>query len=408
MLIQEMERPGSRGQRGELTECTPRVALSLLLSPFTRDSRVLRQLGTLSRIGFETHILALHSPGLAEREANEEYRLHRLKCLLPPGGARGLAKVASLVECAVRMIVSGVTLRPDIIHANDLNALPIAYVISKLCGARVIYDSHELWSDPVCYQSLPAVAYRFGIWLERFLAKRCAAVITVSDGIARQMSDVLKIALPRVVRNVPAPVSFTSVDRNRLRQALGIEPGTRIILHTGSIEAGRGIDTLIEALPMLGGNTIAVLLGTVDDDAYYSAITRRAAELNVLGRILLHPAVPPADLLAYVSGADVGVSLLIDSCLNNKLALPNKLFEYLQAGLPVVVSASEERNQLLKQYGMGEGFEPGNPKALASAIHAVLEMTTHYRRNVHIAAQDLNWGREELRLVSVYRSVLPA
>src|SRR5689334_6167428 len=111
-------------------------ALSIVLNSFTHDSRVQRQLSTLASSGYETYLLAIHDASLPVVERNREYEVRRVKLRSRFVGKGGIAKLLSYAECAGRMIWAGVRLKPQMIHANDLSALPIADIVARLTGAK--------------------------------------------------------------------------------------------------------------------------------------------------------------------------------------------------------------------------------------------------------------------------------
>ncbi len=329
-------------------------------------------------------------------------------------GRSSVARLLSYAECATRMIWEGVRIKPELIHANDLSALPIAHMIAKLTGARLVYDSHELWSDPEypSYQSFPHWLFRLATGIERFIARRADAVITVSDGIANRMAEQMLIPTPTVVRNLPNRLEWDAgLQPSRLHEALGLDPETPIILHLGALCDDRGIETLMSALPLVPEPGVAVFLGSPEYPSYLKALHQKAQELGIEKRVFFLPPVSSSDVCSYASGAAVGVSLLRNNRLNNKLALPNKLFEYLQAGLPVIVNGSSEKERLVKAYQVGETFPDGDSKALANALNIILNDASkreYYREMALKAARELNWQHEELRLQQIYERLLPS
>jgi glycosyltransferase involved in cell wall biosynthesis len=148
----------------------------------------------------------------------------------------------------------------------------------------------------------------------------------------------------------------------------------------------------------------AQLLFMGADGAYAEQLERLAEQLGVSGRTHFHPPVALAELLSYTHQADVGVSLLVDSCENHRLALPNKLFEYLAAGLPVVVSDLPEMRRLVTERGVGWVTDSSDPADIARVLGEALgERGDHgLRERVRAAAAELNWAHERSRLTDLY------
>ena len=285
---------------------------------------------------------------------------------------------------------------PDVVHANDIATLITGYFAARLCGAKLVYDTHEY---------AVGVPYRKAVWawlaatIERLLIRRCDAVITVSDGIAERLQARYGLReRPTDVRNVPdlPPPGEAPHLREDLR--IGDAP---LVLHQGAVAGGRGGENLIRAVSFTESAHV-LFLGA--DGAYVNGLRRLAAELEVESRTHFHPPVALDTLLSYTTQADVGVSLLQDSCENHRLALPNKLFEYLAAGLPVVVSDLPEMRRLVSERQVGWVTDPGDPadiaRALADATSARGDESLENR--VRVAASELNWARERSRLTDLY------
>jgi glycosyltransferase involved in cell wall biosynthesis len=388
-----------------------KLCLTIVLNPFTNDSRVLRESHTLAKNGFEVTVFSTHDDALPLREQQAFLSLRRFKLTTKPWPRSKLFRLVKYVECVCRMVVAGVKARPTVVHANDLNALPIGYVVARLTGAKLVYDAHELWRDPVLRAAFPDVL-DLGVLLERWLARRADGVITVSESIARDMAENIRIAKPVVVRNVPQmrrSAVLGSDEDHPLRRGLGISDEVPLVLYQGlvdSAERRRGLLDLLEAFPWVPPPAVLVFLGGSPNAGM---LKRRAVELGVGGRVFFHPLVPPDVLLDYTADATIGVHPIRGRNLNHQYCLPNKLFEYLQVGLPVVVSDLPEMAAVVKRYGVGETFEDGNSRSLAKALNAILEEPEKMKRYAEAAqraAGELNWEREERKLLEVYEKVL--
>jgi glycosyltransferase involved in cell wall biosynthesis len=320
----------------------------------------------------------------------------RLRSATPPAWTRRLPRMLWRLLALGSIAVGARAERPDVVHANDIATLIPGWVAARLVGARLVYDSHEY---------AVGVPYRKAFWawlagtIERLLIRRCDAVITVSDGIADRLQARYGLReRPTVVRNVPdLPPPAGAPD---LREEMGVGEAP-LVLHQGAVADGRGGENLIRAVSFTESAHV-LFLGA--DGAYTQGLRRLAVELEVDSRTHFHPPVELATLLSYTTQADVGVSLLQDSCENHRLALPNKLFEYLAAGLPVVVSDLPEMRQLVRERQVGWVTDPGDPadiaRALAEATGSLDDESLENR--VRIAASELNWQSERTRLTDLY------
>jgi glycosyltransferase involved in cell wall biosynthesis len=357
------------------------------------DSRVRREAGALARAGHEVSVLELAA--MPAGEWLDGFARHSVQ---PPAWMRQrlpfhLYRFAFLISFVLGLR----RLRPDVVHAHDAAMLLPGIIGARLTGARLVYDSHELATS---------VPYRERLWawfvacIERLVVPRCVAVITVSDGIAerlRQRYDLRQT--PTVVRNVTALRRRGSGD---LRKQLGIDGDTPLILHQGAPAPARGCELLLAAVERLPDAHLAFL---GDPEPGYGITLQAAArERGLQERVAMLPSVPLEQLLAHTAEADVGVTLLQDTCENHRLALPNKLFEYIAAGVPVVASALPETRRLIERYGVGWCVAPGDAAELAETLDLALRHRgdPELRGRLAQAAGELSWEREQLRLLDLY------
>jgi glycosyltransferase involved in cell wall biosynthesis len=358
------------------------------------DSRVRREASALARAGHEVWVLELTAtqPHPAVLDG-----FRRISASPPAWIRRRLPSGVYRPLMLVHFVAGVVRLRPQIVHAHDAAMLMPGLVGSRLVGARLVYDSHELATS---------VPYRERSWawfvrtVERIIVPRCAAVLTVSDGIARRLRELYGLPVtPSVVRNVSA---LRRGGAGGLRQALGIGDETPLVLHQGAPAPDRGCDTLVRAAALIGGVHVA-FLGDPEPE-YGAELSALIDELGLGERVSLLPSVPLDELLACTAEADVGVTLLQDTCENHRLALPNKLFEYVAAGVPVVASALPETERLVSAFGIGWTVVPDDPLALAAVLRAALGARDDQalRARIRGAAEELRWTREQSKLLGLY------
>ena len=363
------------------------------------DSRVRREASALARAGHEVVVLEL-----TEVPAEAHLDGFTRRSVLPPAWLRRRLPFHLYRAAFLWSFVAHVRrVRPEVVHAHDAAMLLPGVIGARLTGARLVYDSHELATS---------VPYRERLWttfvegIERLVVPRCAAVITVSDGIARRLRERYGLPVtPCVVRNVSA---LAPEGRGGLRARLGIDGDTPLVLHQGAPAPARGCEVLIEAVAGLPGVHLAFLGDP--EPGYGETLRALIAARGLQQRARLLPSVPLHDLLAHTAEADVGVTLLQDTCLNHRLALPNKLFEYIAAGVPVVAAALPETQRLVEHYGVGWCARPEAPAAVAEALRAALQAQADpsLRERLERAAQELSWEREKLRLVELYEGLARA
>ena len=370
----------------------------LLHKDVSHDTRVRREAGALVEAGHEVTVVHLPPPG-AETNGVPF-------ALTPATLGRGrdrLPHAARLGAEATRLALRAAGSRPDAIHAHDAAMLLPGMFAARRSGARLIYDSHELATG---------VPYRRGAWpavvaaAERIGAPRADATITVSEGIAARLQQRYRLRRPpAVVRNLPDLPPPGAVRTPDLRGELGIGDAP-LVLHQGAVAPGRGCEVLLEAVGRLPE---AHLLFLGAEGPHAARLGSLAAARGLAGRTHLLGPVPPGALLSHTAQADVGVSLLQDTCENHRLALPNKLFEYVAAGLPVVVSDLPEAARLVRQRGIGRCAVPDDPRSVAAALRDTLsgQDDPAMRKRLASAAIELSWGREKRQLLEVYDAIAP-
>jgi glycosyltransferase involved in cell wall biosynthesis len=371
-----------------------RVAM-LLHKSVEHDSRVRRAARALSDSGHE--VTVLHLPRVSG-ELDGPLDGFSVRSVTPPGWVRRRLPTALYRTVFLAAFVRAVRrLRPQAVHAHDAAMLLPGWLGARLSGAELVYDSHEL-AVGVPYRTRAwALLVR---WMERVLIGRCAATITVSEGIADRLQGHYGLRdRPVVVRNLPdLRASDSELEAPDLRDALGLAPQTPLVLHLGAAAPHRGCVVLLRAMALLPDAHV-LFLGA-DDDAFATRLRELARREGVADRTHLRPSVPTAQIHAHTRQADVGVSLLEDVCENHRLALPNKVFEYVAAGVPAVASDLPELRALVERWPIGRLARPGDPDDVARALRAALA-----DRGERIPPPGLSWPVESAKLSALYRGL---
>lgn len=295
----------------------------------------------------------------------------------------------------------------DVFHAHDFTAL-VALVRARPRGSLLVYDVHDLFVETGSGQLLPGPLRGAVQRYERHLVRRLDLVVAVNQAIA---AAVTRRARPRslvVVHNCPSRWSVPDPRPDRLRVATGIPSGAPVILYHGLLGSSRGIDRLLEVLlvpEMQGAHLVLMGYGELAE-----TLRAMADEPRFGGRLHVLPAVPPAELLSWVASADVGALAMPNASRNLYLSTPNKLFECLAAGTPVVVSDFPAVRDIVvgdPRGPLGVVCDPASTPSVARAIGAVLAADpagrTAWRERCSRAARERwNWETEVARLVEAY------
>jgi glycosyltransferase involved in cell wall biosynthesis len=403
MTASSLANRASSGSR----EYTAPVCVLLALR-VRKDVRARRVASALADAGYSVYIVNFESDRTlpeTESQGNVTLRHVKMPSLFVPARFKPwfLVKMLWMFVLAVRQLIRT---PGDVYHAGDLKALLPTYIAARFHRKPLIFESYELpLVEPrlLRWRRLRALSAR----MIRLLVRRCAGVIVVSPPIAQEMHRQYGGPMPVLLRNVPSyQAPLTS---NRLRERLALSPTTRIALYQGNVDASRSLDVLVRAARFLPPEIVLVLMGDGPSKAALEALI--AAE-GVGERVRLLPAVPYAELLSWTASADLGLILLSpDISLSIRYCLPNKLFEYLMVGVPVLSSALPAVAEVLAHHDVGQVSPSLEPEAIAQAIAAMLadpEGMARRHANALAAARELNWEVEQTSLLDLYKDILHA
>lgn len=420
----------------------PRVCM-FVYNNLIHDARVRKEARTLTAAGYEVTVLAVHDPGRTPREERVQgFRILRLSRSIlgvsrremmarlrgrpvpapgpqarsaKPGPLRRLTargRLLSLLEAAVRLSVyplrrvlvylrfvrAALGTRADVYHAHDLNTLLMARTASRVGRGRLVYDTHEVATDRA------NMKLRWWAWfLEGRLIHSADAVICTNQTRADFTQQRYRLEPPVILRNLPAYSEPES--SGLLHERLGLPAGAKVVLYQGGIQAGRGLEQLLEAAPAIEGGLI-VLLGS---GRLKPAIERRSAEMELGEKVFFQEAVPVDELPQWTACAYVGLQILQNTCFNHYSSLSNKLLEYLMAGVPVVASDLPEMRRVTEETGAGVLVDPSDPTAIATAVNRLLADEAIREEMAQRARQARGrycWEREEQVLVDLYARLL--
>jgi glycosyltransferase involved in cell wall biosynthesis len=421
----------------------------IVRNAFDHDSRVLRAAKTLESLGFGTTVLAVVSfterrqltdqDGIPVRRIGPSTRFawfvyRQVSSLAPtaapgPGTAAGapaeapggrptaptalmrlLGPAKRLVRPFMRWaatlyyyrqgIAEVLRMKPDLVHCNDYNTVWIGLAARYLTGSRVIYDSHELWPD----RNLRPEPRWWLVLCERLFVKRVHAVITASPGYSEEMARRYGIPEPPAICNVP---ELSEADRAALPPERANPGAGRVAVYVGGLMKNRGIEQSIRAIVNVPGATLR-LVGP-GPPAFRVELERLVDEAGARSQVEFVPPVPPGEVVQTLADADVGLCLIQPVCLSYRLTMPNKLFEYTLAGLPVLGSDFPVIGGFIDKRGIGLAVDPEDVEAIAEALSGMLEPGTNgiYREAAARAAREIDWKDEQAKLIAVYRQVLP-
>ena len=368
-----------------------RVVLSVTNDIFA-DQRLDKVCHTLLDCGFEVCLVGRrlkHSKPVDDRP----YQCRRFRLLFNKGPF-------FYAEFNLRLFFYLLFVHCDILTANDLDTLLPNLLASKIRRKKLVYDSHEYFCGILEVISRPRVQKCWHA-IERFCFPKLQNITTVSQSIADQYKKEYGKEV-RVVRNIPRAATFPITET---RSSLGLPEDRPIAITQGmGLHRDRGIEETIEAMSL----TDNLLLLIVGNGAVIPKAKERVKELQMEDKVWFIPCVSPQLLFNYTSLADIGVSLDKDASPNHHFSLPNKVFEYIKAGTPMLSTDLPERKRIIEHYDVGVIIHDLSPENIAEKLQMMaLDETArqHWKANCQKAATELCWENEETVLKEIYLSL---
>lgn len=359
------------------------------------DSRILKEMEALAAAGFVVSGLGVTLEEGSQRSDMDfdadigAIRLRSREWRFLP---RTLRHVASLFELAVKMLPAAIRQQPDVVHCHDTLVLPLGVIVKWVTGAQLVYDAHELESDR---NGLTRLQSRLTLWTEKLLWRFVDGLIVVSPSIQTWYQTTIGPKRSAVILNSPVYEEGGAYDSGYLRTKFSIPPDRLVFIYVGILGPGRGLDLITEAFTHQDVTAHVVFLGYGDWAGKLKKLAQVHANLHV------HDAVSHAQVVPVVRSADHGLCLVQNVSLSDYYCLPNKLFEYCFAGVPVLASDFPDIRAVLEQYGIGTCCAL-DASSLRQAVLSLerTDQTPHFRD-----LSPLSWQTQEQKLKDLYHQL---
>lgn len=311
-------------------------------------------------------------------------------------------RIFLLLRNYIVLIIRTAKLNADVLSCHDLSALHMAYLATwwKRKRPKLIYDSHEFELGRI--GSRTKLQNVYVKHLERFLIRRCAFSIMVSDSIADEVQKIHKLKQrPIVVRSTPEKWAVDPEETKKKRQEL-LDRFTdsrveHIMMSHGNLGNGRGLEMTVPTLQKFKDIGI-VLMGAQGSKELVRKIQKKSKEAGVEGRLLIIPPVDITELWKYSGAADVEMMAIEPVSKSYYYSLPNKLFESIQSETPVIASDLPEMKRIVEGYRIGLLCSPGDVRAFCDCVDRMLtdrELYSACKQNILKAKEDLCWEKEK-------------
>lgn len=371
--------------------------LHISLTEFKNESRLLKQVNSIKSLsGIEhVYIAALHTDELKEEESlSSSISLKRMKLKYKAKKNSMFWQSIKYVELTYKILTEYRSKNIKIINVHSLGSLPIGYIFKKLYKAKLVYDAHELETEK---NGLFGVNKKLSKIVEKILIKKVDQTIVVSENIASWYESEYKIPRPVVVFNSPL-LAENIINNKVFHKKFELDNDVIVFIYQGMLTSGRGIDRIVEVFRNRSKNNSAVVF--MGYGPKEKEIKKLATECD---NIFFHEAVSPKVLLEYTASADFGLCLGENVCLSYDYSMPNKLFEYIMAGVPPFVSSLKDMSEFVTAnkigYVMGEDTE-------LLFENADLKVRERLSKRCREVAKSACWENQEKKMLVAYRELL--
>ncbi len=368
--------------------------LHITLTPFKNETRLLKQTESLLSKGIveNVYISALHEQGLKEHEIIELGRVVNRHTFFARRFPKNiLTHLMAYVELAFQSLKIAKNKQVDLLNIHTLALLPIGVFLKSLTGAKLVYDAHELETE---VEGLKGIRKKLAKIIESTLIRFVDLTVVVGDEIKKWY--VKQYSLTNIITVLNCPKKQEINTANELRAELKIPKGKQIAIYQGGLSEERGIRLLVETFR---NNNTAPLILLIMGYGELEQFVKEAAATNE--NIYFQNAVAPNKVVEYAAEADVGISMIKNSCLSYELCLPNKLFDYLMAKIPIISSDLIEIQKIINEYQVGIIVKDWTESALLDAINEYKALNKQIlSKKLNVAVDIFNWEKEEFKYIN--------
>lgn len=378
------------------------------------DRRILDGARLLTEAGWPTLVIAGPTPDdLADEASYPDVPIFRLTGVHAPADSGAVHAPPDVLQAARqfpwhrRMLSAVRAFGAEVYIANDLPQLPAAILAAQQHDAALVYDAHEYYpSQPFTKDNAASLEE-----VERRLVRYADALVTVNDSIGDLMAMRYACPRPHTVLNCPSrrhAVALRAED-SPLREFVGAQPSQRVLLYQGNLSASRNLEELVDGMALVQSpDVILAFMGR--SSAVGEALKERARNLGLLGaRVHFVPEKSAAELLSWTIGADAGIIPYPHSDLNTWLVSPNKLYEFLAVGLPILASHGPELRRFVGDLGVGVNAHLATPRDFATAIDRFMSGPLDgYRARAQAVSARFTWEHEGQQWPGIVREAVDA
>jgi len=366
--------------------------IASVTNDLSTDQRLHKVCTTLTSNGYEVVLVGRLLPG--SKELTRSYRTMRMRLSFNHGPMFYAAY-------NIRLFFFLLFTKTDILVANDLDTLLANYLVSKIKGIPLIYDTHEYYCGMPELVNRPLVR---SIWkgIETTIFPRLKYILTVNESVAELYRKEYNKEI-HVVKNYPMA---SDVKPAKSRQELDLPEGPKIIIYQGAVNVGRGLEEAIKAMSWVD-NAVLLIIGDGNDLEHI----RNVVELEKSTRVIIRGSVPFEELWEFTAHASLGLAIEKDDNLNYKYSLSNKVFDYIHAEIPILSSRLIENERLFSEWEVATYIDSHEPLHIAEKINFALSAEAPldlWSENLKKAKKNLTWDQQSESLLKIYKDAMPS
>jgi glycosyltransferase involved in cell wall biosynthesis len=372
---------------------TKKIAIVSVINDLVTDNRVNKTCFALKECGYEVVLIGRKLPASLPLPL-WPFTSIRMKLLFKQGP---LFYLFFNLHLFFRLLFR----KAHLLYANDLDTLLPNYLVSHIKKIPLIYDSHELFCE---VPELQHTQFKKAVWqkLESWIVPKLKTCITVNESIADLFRQKYKVAFHSIRNISDYPTSFVP----RSRKELGLPENKNILILQGAgINVDRGAEELIDAMRFVD-TALLLIIGSGD---VWDVLEEKVKAQMLRDKVRLIRKIPKNELMHYTHAADLALSVDKNTNLNYYYSLPNKIFDYINAEIPILASHLPEIEKIITTYAVGDFIKDHHPETIAEKINALLgsEKLQEYKRNTLKAKNELQWSIERLKLLSLIKAAAP-
>ncbi|MDP3150142.1 MAG: glycosyltransferase family 4 protein [Ignavibacteria bacterium] len=369
-----------------------KVVLFTFLGNFHYDSRVTNFYNSFIEKGYKVKVISFDWLTKEFKTEKGDISVYRL--------TKNFSSIYYYLKFSIILSFRLLFTKADLIFAEDVYTLPFVILFAKLKKAKICYDSREIYAHLAGLSNKKNIQM-FWRWIEKTFIKSVDVVITTGEMDSAYLEKEYNLRATIVIRNLP--LANKIIESFDYRKKYNLENDKKILLYQGVILPGRGLNNIFNIMDQLE-NCVLIILG---DGEYEEKCRQIVREKKLTNKVFFFGKVTQNELLKYTSGADIGLALIENLSLSYYYALPNKMFEYIYCGLPVIASNLPQMKAVIEKYNVGLCVNSEDSSEIKSVINMVASDDKYRKKlsaNCKVASHELNWNNEIKKLFRVFET----